>query len=229
MLTSKLLARVVGGLALALMLPAIASAGPLVLTIEDLTTGNTATVYDQGSGDVDLDEGEVAFADSLGNFIINITTGTSTQSTDSSLLDLTSVNVSLFKSGTLQVTLQDSYNVDAGSYVTTAILNGTLVGGSSSYVEAETWVDGTEVLSAESGAGSFSATDYTTFVTDGFYSMLSQVTVSFGRLGGVAAFDLVSMASLTDAAAVPTPEPATMFLFSGGLLGIAFVRRRRSA
>lgn len=229
--------------AIVLLLPASGSAGTLKLQIANLTTGTLTEIVDNGVGDTDLTVGSIQadYSDS----VINLRAATALSQPETG--DQYAANLHLdavfnaLSAGSVQLALIDTgFDVGVGLGDLTlestlgGVYSGPQVGGAYGSISASsgaiTSAGTTTVTSVDNGLGEnlalngmFGASDYGTFVTNGPYSLFSQVTLDFvgasSRTG-----------SLNFDTAVPVPEPGTLILFGTGLVGIArLARRRRSA
>ena len=204
------------------------SQATLMISLAD-NLGNSASVTDQGAGDVNPALGAATFVGSVGNFFINVTTGLSKPILGSATLpdiDLSSVDVTSALGGTLTLEVTDTDFIgNAGVADFVSAIGGTQgSGGSLSYstfADCSNSAFGTGIaLSSQSfsGGGAFSGSSTTpTSLCSGNYSLTELVSLSLpGGFNGTS-FD----------ANLAVPEPATLALFGAGLLALPFVTRRK--
>lgn len=200
----------------------------LMISLAD-NLGNSATVTDQGAGDANPALGAATFVGSLGNFLINVTTGLSKPVLGSATLpdiDLSSVDVTSALGGTLTLEVTDTDFIgNAGFADFVSAIGGTQgSGGSLTY---STFADcsnsafgmGTALSSQSfSGGGAFSGSSTSpTTLCSGNYSLTELVSLSLpGGFVGTS-FD----------ANLAVPEPATLALFGAGLLALPLLARRK--
>jgi hypothetical protein len=150
----RFLGIVAGALLLSVVSEGTASAAPIRLRIEDVGLGLGATLTDNGPGDVNPVVGGVTFSGAIGpNFIVNVTTGTSTPLIggvgDFGQIDLNSVNVATTGGGTLRITLENLGFVGPLTPLTAqGVIGGTLTAPAGSTVLAQSWANGDNVVPA---------------------------------------------------------------------------------
>mgnify|MGYP001259478315 CR=1 FL=1 len=211
------------GLALlGLITPRQADATP-TLSISDGST--TVTVVDNGVGDFNAVTGGVTFIGTIGNFLLNVSTGVTYPALGSPAnpeMDLNSVDVTS-ASGGGTLTLKFSVVGFSSPLGFTAEIGGTIgAGGSLSY---NTFLSSTNTLFAQTtpltslgsfGPGAFS--DTTSGIAGGVgpFSLTQVVTLTLPNAGTGTSFD----------ARLAVPEPASLLLLGAGLAGLGIWRRR---
>ncbi len=203
--------------------------------------GQTVTVMDGGAGDLNATEGIITYVGTVGTYSFNVTTGVSTQSTDSAYLGLSSFDVFTSTGGALTITLVDTdytLPVSSGTVVEAeASGSGSLVASSGtatfqSYVNPEnlspipsnTIPAGsialyTPTATYSGGTSSFNSADSTDFIYDGAFSLFTIATIDLAGSGWV---------YFNQGVLVAVPEPASIALLGTGLLSLAALARRRS-
>jgi len=191
--------------------------------------GNSASVTDQGAGDVNLAVGAATFVGSVGNFVINVTTGLSKPILGSATLpdiDLSSVDVTSTAGGTLTLEVTDTDFIGNGGLADfVSAIGGTQgAGGSLSYktfADCSNTAFGTGIAlqsQSFSGGGAFSgSTTSPTALCSGDYSLTELVSLALPGGFNTTSFD----------ANLAVPEPATLALFGAGLLAIPLFSRRK--
>lgn len=205
--------------------------------------GQTVTIQDGSSGDLNSTEGVITYMGSVGTYSFNITTGVSTQSPEgnASYLGLSSFDVSTSTGGALIITFADtgySLPVPSGTKVVAeAAVSGALLGSSDSGVSFQSYVNPGNLSPLPSntiptgnlalytptatyyGTGTFAATDAADFIYDGAFSLYTIASIKLSGPGSV---------FFKQGVLVAVPEPASIALFGTGLLGLAAVARRRA-
>jgi hypothetical protein len=214
---------VMGGLlSFALVLTASPAQAALILR---LTSGaDSITITDGGVGDVNPNAGVITFIGSVGTFLLNVTTGTSTPSTAS--MDLNSVNVSSTSGGTLLIELTDTDFLATGDGTLRGDVGGTTQGA------VQFWAYKCESNEAFCTSGSDAAIHLGPFSSGPF---------SGSETDGHGPLDPYSMTLVAEIAHTGTqvttfdfqvqniPEPAILVLFGLGLGAMAWAGRRRRA
>ncbi|SRR5581483_10303740 len=200
----------------------------LMISLSD-NNGNSTTITDQGVGDLNPLLGGVTFIGSVGNFLLNVTTGTSKPLIGSAAfpaIDLSSVDVtSLSGGGTLTLNLTDTGFTGTGNPVAfvSQIGGAQGVGGTLSY---KTFLDcGNTAFGTSTplSTQNFSTTPFAgaritnTTLCSSTYSLTEQVVLSLGP-SEATSFN----------ANLAVPEPATLTLFGVGLLAFGWLSRRKA-
>lgn len=200
-----------------------ASATPLLtLTLND--GSNIVSVVDGGAGDSNLAEGAVTWIGSIGNWIVNVSTGLGEPligSTSMPKLDLNSVNVSN-QAGTLTLLLTQGGFTSPSAPGFIFNIGGTTQGNVSAYACVGLNLgDCSDVQLGPFTVGAFSGTTSFPFIDPGEeYSAGIKVVITHGAGAGIS--------SSFDAELQSVPEPGTYALIGAGLLGLGLLRRRLS-
>lgn len=210
-----------------LMMMTATSAMALTLTLSDGL--NSVSVNDGGVGDVNSLDGMVTYSGGIGNWIANVSTGTSSPIIGSDtfpILDLNSVDVSSAAGGNLTITLFDTYS----DYTAlSSIISGftTSIGGTSvGQVSLAAYINGVQI--ADISWDDMLKTGSAFSGSEGYIGI---------PIGNEDPFDMTLVASIThttsgstsfDAELKPVPEPGTMVLLGAGILGLGIYGRRRA-
>ncbi len=190
----------------------------------DAGGGNDITVVDNGAGDLDSAIGSVRWAGTLGTWLSNFsfTQGTSNSPGTSGLasLDLFSFYATSRRGGNLHIELiEDNFLSPIGQNLAAS---SSVVGYTSGKVSFESHLNDDIIgsLGAYSGGAFSGSTGATVNTTPGF--SLMQIANIEHRSYGVTEFR--SNISITSVA-----EPTTLGILGLGLIGFAYMRRRRES
>jgi len=193
--------------------------------------------------------GALTTTTAFGNFIVNVTTGTSFPPLppppgEIAKLDLNSIVVSSGSAGTITIILENSsYIGPNGVLGAVGSIGGTISNGTvtaTSYVDPTNQVpitaadqglgaltvpgmpgSGKQDLSFTGSSSSFSADGGTTFSSTGTFSLYQELVITFGANGGTFSADLSNTV---------VPEPPSLAIAGIGALGvIGYGLRRRKA
>ena len=198
---------------------------------------NTVTVTDGGAGDASAFAGVVVFQGSVGNFLVNVTTGITkpTLGTPTSpVLDLNSIDVTGAGGGVLTVEFTET------DFLSTAALVAfeTLVGGvTADTVQFEHFASttntgfATDIAVFDSGptTGLIGYADTTQVALTGPYSLTTVATVTHTTGGQNSSFNSIFQSAFKPTTDIPEPGLAPSLLIGGLLLAGRLISRRRKA
>jgi len=192
--------------------------------------GHTITVADGSAKDTCLSADCVTFNGVLGDWNINVTTGSDLDASSPFIMDLNSVNhhLSSSKASVLTIEFSDNgfvtpfpqFEGDIGGTIARGgTVTAALIGGDTNTMFSGSAIGPTLTFSYPPTAfgGTFVGANkgYPTSP----YSLTEVITITFGKAAGGASFDY----SVT-----PIPEPASLALLGGGLLLAGIVVRRKA-
>ena len=223
------------GICLSLFLSAAPAMADMVLTINDLATSGIEVIIADGEGagiltsgglttthaDVS-DDGFINFIGGLGVFNINVTTGVSKPNIGPARIDLNSINVSSFGTGTIKIGLTDT---DFPSFIAPtpwSVINE--IGGVAGGTVLSNWTAdegnsefGTGAIGLLStgpfGEGSFSACMSASGLVGAPFSLTNILTITHDDEGDSSSFN-----SVTEA--VPVPGAVLLGILGLGAVGI---------
>jgi len=204
----------------------LASASPLLTLNLNDNAGNTATVVD-GVGLGSPLDGIVTFNGSLGAWIVNVTTGVGDLVLGPGHIDLNSINISSSAGGHMTLTLTETgVSMGSGAGLISMLdgIGGTLAVGSGNHIDWLARVDGNTYCGSTSSISPFSNGSGCTFLAS--IADLSNFTIEL-QVDIYHARGSVGSTSFDNELRVP--EPGTLLLLGAGLIGLAGIRRRKSA
>jgi len=237
-----------------ILFASMAEAGPLLrLRVDDLTTGQSVVITDNGSGDMTAQDGAITFSGAVGGFQINVTTGLSKpaigETNNYAELDLNSVNVRFTGAGTLRLTLEDGdYTLGPnGPLSVGAMLGGTLSAPAGSSVTFQSWADSDNLLpdlGADSPVpgvlapiGAFPVGRDAAFTSTPTFGPGAFSTSGSGEFNKTGNYSLFSQATLVftgsgnvsfDLNTSVVPEPTSVLLLGSGLAALGLLGRKKA-
>lgn len=188
-----------------------------------LTSGSsTVTVTDGGVNDSSAAVGSVVFVGTIGDWVLNVSTGISPAGPGVPNLHLNSVDITARSASssptTIAIKLSDTITSAWTGPGANVNVGGTLNTGATATFE--TLINGTSFsLLGPYTAGAFSGTDSFDYISG------SPVNDTIDLIASIT--HTVNGTSSFDHEIVPTPEPGTFVLLGAGLLGLGVYGRRR--
>jgi hypothetical protein len=212
--------------ALILLLGAVTEAQAVPI-LRLTTDSGSISVMDGSVADWNVEDGAVTFIGAVDGWTVNVTTGFSKPLLGSDVapsLDLNSVNLSSYGSGTLRIELTDTDFLLSGPVRANAQIGGVTAGSLSyqTYYDAGNTAFGQGGLLHDLGtfgAGAFSASGSTSLLMPALYSLTLLVEIMHPTAGVASSFN----------ATLQVPEPSSIALLGAGLLLLAGTGRRRPA
>ncbi|MGB0629911.1 MAG: hypothetical protein ACPGRZ_04390 [Alphaproteobacteria bacterium] len=198
---------------------------------------NTVTVTDGGAGDASALAGVVIFQGSVGDFLVNVTTGITKPvlgTPADPVLDLNSIDVTGTAGGVLTVEFTETDFFSGGALVNFV----TQIGGvTADTVQFEHFASttntgfATDVSVFDSGnvSGVIAYADTTQTALTGLYSLTTVATVTHASGGQNSSFNSVLESGFGPTTDIPEPALAPSLLIGGMVLAGRLIGRRRKA